>query len=134
MVDHEIAHQVVFCRNPLHILPGAELGIHLLIAQRREATVRRGREERQNMNAADRSGKVPVQNAVEVLQIVSHGIGIGDQHNLVAQFLFHFTMAPLRVMSSGIARLFRVPSGIPARKENAGSSILSQVSMSWFPF
>ena len=88
MVDHVVKHQIISVRQPFHVLPVSESRIHLRVIHGRKAPVSRRREKGEDVDAAHRILKICGKNLLQVLQIVSHGIGIGDQHDPVFQF-FH---------------------------------------------
>ena len=89
MIDHEVKHQVVVLAEGFHIVKCAERLVHLFVGDGRKSTVCRRREKRQDMHTADGVVIIPVQHRVEFLQIFSHAVRIGNQHNLVVQFFHH---------------------------------------------
>ncbi|MPN07773.1 hypothetical protein SDC9_155045 [bioreactor metagenome] len=55
MIDHHVAHQIMFPRKRFHIAPIAEGRLNLAVVDRREASIAAGRKERQNVDAAHRA-------------------------------------------------------------------------------
>jgi len=71
------------------IVPSAELRIDLFICQGCKTAVGRRREKGQNVKSSDGSVQIAVEHMSEIFQVVSHAAGIGNEHNLVCDFLRH---------------------------------------------
>ena len=71
MVDHEIHHEIELGTQLRNIFVGAEGGIDHPIIYGGESPIRRTGIEGQNMQAADHSSEMPMENILEVLQIPS---------------------------------------------------------------
>ena len=61
MVDHQVESDVVARGERGDVVPGSEAGIDLLVGERREATVTRRRERRQDVDAAEETREVLVE-------------------------------------------------------------------------
>ena len=85
MVDHEVDDQIEVVADTLHVFPGAEGRVHLVVGQRSEAPVGGGRVERQQVNAADGAAQVAAQHVVQLEQVLAQAVGIADQLDLVFQ-------------------------------------------------
>ena len=60
VVDHQVEHDVVVRRQGADVRPGAEPRIDLVVRDRREPAVARGREGRQHVDAAEQPVQRPV--------------------------------------------------------------------------
>ena len=116
MVDHVVKHQIISVRQPFHVLPVSESRIHLRVIHGRKAPVSRRREKGEDVDAAHRILKIGGKNFFQVLQVVSHGIGIGDEHDFVFQF-FHYYLSclPAGIRSGLCQNLFPVSSILSCR-------------------
>ena len=118
VIDHVVKHQIIFVRQPLHVLPVPEGRIHLRVVHGCKAPVSRRREKGKDVDAAHRILKVRGKDFLQLLQIVSHGIGIGDQHDFVFQLFHRFLLLFLYFYPEFLFR--RTAIHKPYRKDDAG--------------
>ena len=89
VVDHVIIHQIVFLSEIHYILPITECRIDLLICDWRKSTICGRWEERQDMKPSNRTFVITGKEIIQIMEILSYAVRIGDQHYLVCNFLLH---------------------------------------------
>ena len=91
VIQHEISHKIVLIAKTVDIVPSAEIRIDDIIIYDSKTSVTGRREERENVQTAEFSaGEVFVEYMLQILQIFSDRIAIGDEHDFVFDF-FHMT-------------------------------------------
>ena len=85
VVDHEVEHEVALVADAAHVVPGAKGRVHDVVAHGGKAAVRRGGKEGQDVHAAHGILEVGVEHLVQVGQVLAQAVGVGDEHDLVAE-------------------------------------------------
>lgn len=100
MIDHIVEHQIIVFRKPLHIRPVTERRLDPVIVHRGKTAVAGRRKKRQNMHASDCLFEISLQKLPQFVQILPHGVGVGNQHTFIFQFFHILTLLVSTVMIS----------------------------------
>ncbi len=84
VVYHEIKHQIVIIAEPHNIIKAAEVLVHRIVSYRCKAPVGGRRIKRKYMYSADGFPVMLVYNFMQLAKVLSHTVGIGNQHYFVA--------------------------------------------------
>jgi len=84
VVQRQIQAQVEAAGDFFDVGPAAVPGIDFLVGEWRKTAIGIRWVGRQNVYAANHAREVPVDDGVQVCEIVPHAVGVGDQLDLVA--------------------------------------------------
>ena len=86
VVQHKISHKVILLAKPIHVIPRAEARVYNVIPDYGKALVAGRGKKRQDVDAAERAGKILCQHAFQLRKAAAQRVGIRDQHDFIFDF------------------------------------------------
>ena len=91
VINHVIAHHIISLGQGGDIIPVSESRVYLIIGNGCKSSVSRRGEKGKDVQSIYGIFQVLCQHKVQVMQIITHTVCIGDQHNFITYFFLHGT-------------------------------------------